>query len=151
MIKIFQGLFFVLMVTVSSFAQETTGGLQGTVMDLQNKPVSFANITVVDTETNFKYGTTSQENGFYIITNLAPSSLYRIEISFIGYQTITEERVVVNLGSITEKIIPFQKAISHLVKSSLFLQQKKEKTVTKPYLEKSNSNQHLLLTEVSKI
>ncbi|MDY8138311.1 TonB-dependent receptor domain-containing protein [Aquimarina sp. 2201CG5-10] len=81
-------------------AQETTGSIQGIIKDKDQNPIPYATIIMVDTETNFKYGTTSQDNGFYLINNLSPSINYRVEVSFLGYKTEEESNIVINLGSI---------------------------------------------------
>lgn len=85
------------------YGQETTGTLQGILEDSNKLPISFATITVTDTETNYKYGVISQENGFYSFTNLPPGNSYTITVSFLGYKTITEPFVEINLGAATIK------------------------------------------------
>lgn len=85
------------------FAQETTGSLQGTLKDNQNLPISFSNIVLTDTETNFTYGAISQESGFYRLKNIPPGNSYKIMVSFLGYHKIEEFNVVINLGSTTVK------------------------------------------------
>ena len=65
-----------------TFSQETTGSLQGNLKDSQNNPFPFANIVLTDTETNFNYGTISQENGFYRLNNIPPGDSYKIIILF---------------------------------------------------------------------
>ncbi len=98
----FSTLFLLFFITIS-FSQETTGTIQGIITDTSNNPVSFANIVITDTDTNYKYGTTTQENGFYNIPNLSPSNTYRLELSYIGFQTIKEEHIVISLGNVTVK------------------------------------------------
>ncbi len=94
---------FLLFFYLFGFAQETTGTLQGTIVDNQSNPVTYATVQVIDIETNYKYGVISQENGFYSVPNLSPSSTYRIEVSFIGYKTVTADNIVVNLGGVSIK------------------------------------------------
>ncbi|WP_181899521.1 TonB-dependent receptor [Flagellimonas nanhaiensis] len=83
-------------------AQITTGTIQGKVMDDAMQPIPFATVVIKDVETNYTYGTTTQENGFYVITNLAPSSTYRIEVSFLGFHTEIIENISIKLGSTTK-------------------------------------------------
>ena len=97
---------FVIIITILffnlfTFAQETTGSLQGSLKDLQNNPIPFANIILTDTETNFTYGAISQENGFYRFNNIPPGSQYTVTISFLGFKTVEERNLVINLGSAT--------------------------------------------------
>ncbi len=86
-----------------ALAQETTGSIQGIIKDNQAKPIAFATVVVVDLETNFTYGVISRENGFYAINNLPPGVHYQVEISFLGFKTVTENDVIINLGSTTIK------------------------------------------------
>ncbi|NAY93395.1 hypothetical protein GTQ34_15905 [Muricauda sp. JGD-17] len=88
-----------LVCTVIIFAQETTGTLQGSLKDIQNNPIPFANIVLTDTETSFNYGAISTANGFYRINNIPPGSSYKITISFLGYTNIEENNLTINLGS----------------------------------------------------
>ena len=46
-------------------AQETTGILQGYILDQSGQPIEFASIKVVDEATNSVVGGISQYNGFY--------------------------------------------------------------------------------------
>ena len=94
---------YLLLVTSIFYAQETSGTIQGVLKDKAKNPIPFATIQITDVATNFKYGTVSQENGFYIITNLSPSDNYQLEISYLGYKTITEGKIIINLGDITVK------------------------------------------------
>ena len=92
-----------LLLSTIALSQETTGSLQGNLKDSQNNPVPFANIILIDTETNFKYGAISQENGFYRINNIPPGNSYKIVISFLGYKTIEQTNIIINLGTVTIK------------------------------------------------
>jgi len=82
-------------------AQETTGTLQGYIVDQDGQPVEFATIQMMDEATNSIVGGISQYNGFYTIPNLTPST-YQVEITFLGYQTIQISHIPIKLG-ITEK------------------------------------------------
>ena len=82
------------------FAQETTGSIQGYIIDSNGSSVEFVNILLIDKATNSISGGISQHNGFYSIPNLTPS-VYQMEISYIGYHTI-EEQLQISLG-ITEQ------------------------------------------------
>lgn len=86
-------------------AQETTGKLEGKIILSDNTPVELANIVVIDTETNFKFGAVSQESGYYIVNGLPPGTAYKIEVSYIGYRTEVIKNIHINLGSITKKDI----------------------------------------------
>jgi len=63
---------------ISLFAQ-TTGKLSGTVLDDRGVPVAFANITLQGTQ----WGTTSGENGRFIIINITPGT-YTVYVTAVG-------------------------------------------------------------------
>lgn len=87
------------------FAQETTGTIQGIISDSNRNPIPFVTIQITDTQTNYTYVVTSQENGFYNISNLTPSNTYVLEVSFSGFQTVTETDIFIQLGNTTIKNI----------------------------------------------
>lgn len=90
----------VLLCTMLSFyAQETTGVLEGKITSKNNEALPFASVVVIDTETNFKYGTTSLESGFYTITDLPPGNSYTITVSYLGYKTNIITAITINLGN----------------------------------------------------
>lgn len=90
---------FVVVFSTITRAQETTGNLQGNLKDNKNNPIAFANVVLVDSETSFTYGAISQENGFYRLNNIPPGTTYTITISFLGYKTVQEDNLTINLGS----------------------------------------------------
>ena len=83
--------------TTVSFAQLTTGSIQGYILDKNGEPVEFANISMKDKATNAINGGVSQSNGFYSIQNLTPS-FYDIEVSFVGYTTNAKKGIKISLG-----------------------------------------------------
>ncbi|MGB1042488.1 MAG: carboxypeptidase regulatory-like domain-containing protein [Tenacibaculum sp.] len=90
-----------LFLTVNIYAQETTGNLEGKITDINKESIPFASVIIKDTETNFTYGTTSQESGHYVIPNIPPGNQYLLEVSFIGFHTYKQHNVVINLGKTT--------------------------------------------------
>ncbi len=94
-INIFIVLFFSIFLT---FAQETTGNLEGKVIDIHGESIPFASIILTDIETNFKYGTSSQESGHYVIANIPPGNQYKVEIRFIGFHPYIKSGIIINLG-----------------------------------------------------
>jgi len=84
--------------TLISYSQETTGRLEGKIIDANGAPLAFANILVIDTETNFKFGAISQESGYYVVTNLPPGTAYNVEVSSLGYQSVLLNNLRINLS-----------------------------------------------------
>jgi hypothetical protein len=95
-------LFITLLILNVISAQETTGKLEGKITLENNTLVELANIVVIDTETNFKFGTVSQEAGYYIVNSLPPGTAYKVEVSYLGYKTEVIENIHINLGHITK-------------------------------------------------
>lgn len=70
--------------------------ISGVIIDANNKPVSFANIAMLNvSDSSIIAGTTSYENGTFEIANNEPGN-YRICVSFIGYLPI-EKNVDIQL------------------------------------------------------
>lgn len=70
------------------------GVISGRVSNpINNEPIPFANILVLDTE----LGTVSDENGNYILENMAPG-LYNVRASFVGFRSKTTFEVQVTLA-----------------------------------------------------
>jgi hypothetical protein len=117
-----------------AFAQETTGSIQGSLKDADNQPIAFANIVITDMDTNFSYGSISTEKGLYRVNNIPPGRNYSINISYLGYRSITEDHLVINLGRSTIKNFI-------LVETNTALQ---EVVITAETNPKKNGNQSLL-------
>jgi hypothetical protein len=71
-----------------------TGEIRGRVFNtVNNQGIPFANVVVLGTD----YGTVTDEEGNYIISNLAPS-LYNVRASFIGFRSKTLFEIQVTLA-----------------------------------------------------
>lgn len=92
-----------LLVAVMSLlrGQETTGTIQGTVLDNNKEAIGFATVKLTDLETGYTSGTISGKNGFYVVQNLVPSR-YELTISFLGYRDHISQTQI-DLGSVTVK------------------------------------------------
>ncbi|MFY7670430.1 carboxypeptidase regulatory-like domain-containing protein [Tenacibaculum sp. MEBiC06402] len=95
-------IFIVLLFTIQfTFAQETTGILEGKITDNTKTSVPYAAVILTDLDTNSKYTTTSQESGHYLIANIPPGNQYQLEIQFIGFHTYQKSNIQINLGKTT--------------------------------------------------
>lgn len=77
----------------SAAAQQTTGKIEGRVLDAQSgQPLIGAQVSVVGT----RYGNITNEEGYYFLNNI-PAGLHDIQAQYIGYQTVTvvSQRVLV--------------------------------------------------------
>ncbi len=82
-----------LAVTMNALAG-TTGKLAGRVMDKQNQPLPGANVFLVGTT----LGAAADVDGYYSIINIPPGK-YRVQFSFIGFQTLVVEEVLITTSN----------------------------------------------------
>ena len=83
--KVITTLFFALIFTVVVFAQKNTGSIRGTVETNDQKPA--ASVTVHLTGVD-KLAQTNDEGTFSL--NNIPAGNYNIEVSLVGYETLTQ-------------------------------------------------------------
>jgi hypothetical protein len=82
-------LFAFLLANLQLYAQ--TASIRGAITDaLTNEQIIFANVLVLNTDK----GTTTDENGNYEITGLAPG-LYNVRASYVGYKDATQFEIQV--------------------------------------------------------
>lgn len=80
-------------------AQVTTGNLQGVVKDPAGAVVAGASVKITNAATGIVRETTTNDEGFYRVTNLLPGPDYTVEVSGQGFTTKTVEKIAVRLGS----------------------------------------------------
>src|SRR5690349_23774919 len=73
-----------------AFGQLEKGAISGTVSDSSGAVVTGANITVSSAETGITRTATSNDQGFYTVTNLAPGT-YTVKISGTGFGAVTQK------------------------------------------------------------
>ncbi len=78
-------LLFLILVGQNAFGQTVVGRISGTVQDANGAGVPNASVKVINSANNSERTVTSDENGFYTITNL-PVAVYRIEAEAKGYK-----------------------------------------------------------------
>ena len=76
----------VLLYCLPSFAQQTLGSINGTVVDSSGAAVQGANVTVTNGATNFSSSTTTQATGFFQVFNL-PIGTYSVKVTLTGFET----------------------------------------------------------------
>ncbi|MEM6516354.1 MAG: TonB-dependent receptor [Bacteroidota bacterium] len=85
-----------LLVFVNSITFAQSGVIKGQILDKQSEiPLMGATIELLNTES--PVGTTSDENGYYLLQNV-PVGRQQIRISYIGYESITIPNIVVTAG-----------------------------------------------------
>jgi len=89
---------FVLLLFVSSvFAQETTGGLQGTVKDPSGAVVPNAQVVLTSNTLTGNKTVNTDSSGYYRFANLPPGS-YVMAITAKGFRTTKREGLVIEVG-----------------------------------------------------
>jgi outer membrane receptor protein involved in Fe transport len=80
-------------------AQVTTGVVQGVARDPNGAVVAGAAVKVTNADTNITRETTTNDEGFYRVTNLTPGNNYTVEITATGFAPARVERVTVRLAT----------------------------------------------------
>jgi hypothetical protein len=93
-------LVFFLLCSLGVFAQETSGGLRGTIKNAAGQPVPGATVLAVHTPSGTKYGTVTGNDGRYNLPGLRVGGPYSLEVSFIGMQTETRAIPQITLGDV---------------------------------------------------
>jgi outer membrane receptor protein involved in Fe transport len=84
------------------FAQSTTdGAIGGTVVDPSGAAVPNAKVTVKNAGTNAEQTVIADESGYYRVTKLTPA-IYTVAITAPGFADFRADRVIVEVGSLTE-------------------------------------------------
>ncbi len=78
-------------------AQETTGGLQGTVKDPQGAVVSGAQVVVTGTSLVGEKSLTTDGSGYYRFANLPPG-LYAVKVTAPGFSELKRDGVSIEIG-----------------------------------------------------
>jgi Carboxypeptidase regulatory-like domain/TonB-dependent Receptor Plug Domain len=92
-----------LMLSLSTFAQQTSGSLLGTVTDATGAVVPGASITVTGIDVGFNRTVQTDNNGAYELQQI-PAGRYRVVIASIkGFASQTDENVTVQLNNRTTR------------------------------------------------
>ncbi|MCC5946650.1 MAG: TonB-dependent receptor [Bernardetiaceae bacterium] len=95
--------FFALIGAGEVFGQGvTTGNITGFVKGTDGETLPGATVIAVHTPTGTKYGSITNANGRYVITNVRVGGPYEIKVSYVGYAENTRNDLYVSLGSTTD-------------------------------------------------
>src|SRR5512146_3195508 len=81
----------------TTFAQETTGGLQGTVKDASGAVVPNANITLKGSTLIGAKSLTTDAGGYYRFANLPPGT-YTMTVAAKGFTTLKRSDINIEVG-----------------------------------------------------
>lgn len=99
-------LILVLAVSGTAMAQsQTAGAIGGSVSNPNKELVPGAAVTIRNTETNKEDTATSDDQGKFRIVNLQPG-LYSVTINAQGFNSFSQDGVVVEVGRVTELEVP---------------------------------------------
>ncbi len=97
-IKCFIAAFAAMLMAVSAFAQITTSSLGGRIVDNAGEPVVGAAVVAIHTSSGTTYGVITNEDGRYAIQGMRSGGPYRVEISCLGFQTVINTDITLQLG-----------------------------------------------------
>ena len=97
-IKCFIAALAAMFVAVSAYAQITTSSLGGRVIDVNGEPVIGAAVVATHEPSGTVYGVVTNEDGRYTINGMRSGGPYKVEISCLGYQTVINTDVTLQLA-----------------------------------------------------
>src|ERR1700733_11197125 len=90
-------LFSVLLLVANMFAQETTGGLQGTLKDPSGAVVVKASVVLTGSSLVGEKTLDTDSAGYYHFSNLPPGT-YTVTVRAKGFSDLKREGVVIEVG-----------------------------------------------------
>lgn len=87
------------LVTIGVNAQTTTAAMSGKVIDEQNEPVIGATIMAVHEPSVTSYGAITNVDGRYTIQGMRTGGPYKVQVSYVGYQTSVFKGIILELGN----------------------------------------------------
>jgi Carboxypeptidase regulatory-like domain len=88
----------VLVLAPALAAQQTTGVIQGTILDAGGAAVAGATVTVVNDDTGYTRTLTSESTGIYAFTELTPGH-YHLKVTKDGFKTENQQGIELHVGS----------------------------------------------------
>ncbi len=91
-------LLFLLFAGFTLQAQVTTSSMLGKITDVNGEALIGASITALHNPSGTQYGTVTDEDGTFTISNMRVGGPYTVELSYIGYATSKTENIYLKLG-----------------------------------------------------
>ena len=89
--------FMALISCVATMGQVSKGSISGTAVDPNNAVIPGATVTATDLHTGVAFKTTTDSSGLFRL-NLIPSGEYKVEIAAAGFQTASQNNILVSAG-----------------------------------------------------
>src|SRR5437016_10384994 len=83
----------------SSFTQTSDGKIVGTVFDSSRAAIPGAAVTVKNERTTIEHTTTTNEQGYFVVPGLQPSS-YTVTVSASGFQPTSSKNILLAVGQV---------------------------------------------------
>ncbi len=90
---------FLFFFVCSVCAQQTNIQVSGRVLSNMNEPLAGATVTVIHEPTQNKYASITRKDGYFLFFNLKPGGPYNLIVSYVGYETLKEINLYINLNS----------------------------------------------------
>ncbi len=91
--------FFVLVFSISSFAQVTSSAISGVISDVKGEGLPGATVIAIHTPSGTKYGAISDVNGRYVFPSVRVGGPYKVLVSYVGFKEQSKEGIIADLGS----------------------------------------------------
>jgi hypothetical protein len=87
-----------LLMAVIVQAQVTTSSMSGKVTDANNETIIGATVQAIHEPSGTVYGAITNVDGRYTISGMRAGGPYKVEVSYVGYQTVVFKDVTLQLG-----------------------------------------------------
>ncbi len=87
-----------LLFTLAGFAQVTSSGMTGKVIDQKGEAIPGAVVLATHVSTETKYPTSTDADGKYHLVNMNPGGPYTIKVTYLGYADYVQDNISVSLG-----------------------------------------------------
>jgi hypothetical protein len=101
--KVVAALALCIAATSSLFAQGiTTAAIGGLVVSSTGEALPGATVIAVHVESGTQYGTSTRENGRFVIPNVRVGGPYTVSVSIVGYKKVAQENVFTTVSQTSE-------------------------------------------------
>lgn len=76
----------------------TSSAMNGRIFSAGGESLPGATVVAVDQPTGTQYGTLTDQDGYYRISNMNVGGPYKLTVSFVGYQAFVKDNVYLTLG-----------------------------------------------------